>query len=74
VVQAMRMRIMDLDPVVDLKATVPPGPSADDEIRWRSQRYIKDYLRTIASIDDSVGGDAAARAVSGRGGCRVGVR
>lgn len=55
VVQAMRMRIMDLDPVVDLKATVPPGLSEDDEIRWRYQRYIKDYLRTIASIDDSVG-------------------
>jgi arylsulfatase A-like enzyme len=55
VVQAMRMRIMDLDPVVDLKATVPPGLSEDDEIRWRYQRYIKDYLRTIASIDDNVG-------------------
>jgi arylsulfatase A-like enzyme len=27
----------------------------DDEIRWRYQRYIKDYLRTIASIDDNVG-------------------
>ncbi len=55
VVQAMRMRIMDLDPVVDLKATVPPGLSEDEEIRWRYQRYIKDYLRTIASIDDNVG-------------------
>jgi arylsulfatase A-like enzyme len=55
VVQAMRMRIMDLDPIVDLKATVPPGLTEDEEIRWRYQRYIKDYLRTIASIDDSVG-------------------
>jgi arylsulfatase A-like enzyme len=55
VVQAMRMRMMDLDPVVDLKATVPPGLSEDEEIRWRYQRYIKDYLRTIASIDDNVG-------------------
>ncbi|MGB7880261.1 MAG: sulfatase-like hydrolase/transferase, partial [Ilumatobacteraceae bacterium] len=55
VVQAMRMRIMDLDPVVDLKATVPPGLDEDEEIRWRYQRYIKDYLRTIASIDDNVG-------------------
>jgi arylsulfatase A-like enzyme len=55
VVAAMRMRIMDLDPVVDLKATVPPGLSEDDEIRWRYQRYIKDYLRTIASIDENVG-------------------
>ncbi len=55
VVQAMRMRIMDLDPVIDLKATVPPGMSEDEEVRWRYQRYIKDYLRTIASIDDNVG-------------------
>ncbi len=55
VVQAMRMRIMDLDAVVDLKATVPPALSEDEEIRWRYQRYIKDYLRTIASIDDNVG-------------------
>jgi arylsulfatase A-like enzyme len=55
VVQAIRMRLADLDPVHDLKATVPPGLSADDEIRWRYQRYMKDYLRTIASIDDNVG-------------------
>jgi arylsulfatase A-like enzyme len=55
VVKAMEMRLMDLDPVIDLKATVPPGLSEQDEIRWRYQRYIKDYLRTIASIDDGVG-------------------
>ncbi len=55
VVQAMRMRLMDLDPVVDLKATVPPGLTEDEEVRWRYQRYIKDYLRTIASVDDNVG-------------------
>ncbi len=55
VVQAMKMRLMDLDPIIDLKATVPTGLSEDDEIRWRYQRYIKDYLRTIASVDDNVG-------------------
>ena len=55
VVQAMRMRLMDLDPIVDLKAPVPQGLSGDEEIRWRYQRYIKDYLRVIASIDDNVG-------------------
>lgn len=26
-----------------------------DLIRWRYQRYIKDYLRTIASVDDNLG-------------------
>ncbi|NNE94636.1 MAG: sulfatase [Acidimicrobiales bacterium] len=55
VVQAMEMRLVDLDPIVDLKAPVPAGLSHEEEIRWRYQRYIKDYLRTIASIDDNVG-------------------
>ena len=26
-----------------------------DQIRWKYQRYIKDYLRSIASVDDAVG-------------------
>lgn len=55
VVQAVRMRMLDLDPVVDLKATVPPGLTLEEEIDWRYQRYIKDYLRVVASIDDNVG-------------------
>ncbi len=55
VVQAMKMRLLDLDPILDLKAPVPDGLTEDEEIRWRYQRYIKDYLRTIASIDDNLG-------------------
>ncbi len=55
VVQAVKMRMMDLDPVTDLKATVPPGLTETEEINWRYQRYIKDYLRCVASIDDNVG-------------------
>ncbi len=55
VVQAVRMRMLDLDPVVDLKATVPAGLSLDEEIAWRYQRYIKDYLRVVAAIDEGVG-------------------
>lgn len=27
----------------------------DDLVRWKYQRYIKDYLRCIASVDDGVG-------------------
>lgn len=27
----------------------------DDLVRWKYQRYIKDYLRVIASVDDNVG-------------------
>ncbi|MCL7961179.1 MAG: sulfatase [marine benthic group bacterium] len=30
-------------------------PEGDDLTRWKYQRYIKDYLRTIASIDDNLG-------------------
>ena len=55
VVQAVKMRMMDLDPITDLKAVVPDGLTLDEEIDWRYQRYIKDYLRVVASIDDSVG-------------------
>ena len=55
VIQAVRMRMMDLDPIIDLKATVPPGLTLDEEISWRYQRYIKDYLRVVASVDDNVG-------------------
>ncbi len=29
--------------------------SADDVVRWKYQRYIKDYLRCIAAVDESVG-------------------
>jgi arylsulfatase A-like enzyme len=54
VVQAMRMRLMDLDPIYDLKAPVPDGLDAESELRWRYQRYMKDYLRTIAAVDEGV--------------------
>jgi arylsulfatase A-like enzyme len=27
----------------------------DDLVRWKYQRYVKDYLRTVASVDDNVG-------------------
>jgi len=55
VIQSVKMRMLDLDPVMDLKAKVPEGLSLDEEINWRYQRYIKDYLRVVASIDDNVG-------------------
>lgn len=55
VVRAARMRMLDLDPWRDLKAFPPDGMSEDEEISWRYQRYIKDYLRVVASIDDNVG-------------------
>lgn len=30
-------------------------PTGDDKTHWNYQRYIKDYLRCIASVDDNVG-------------------
>jgi arylsulfatase A-like enzyme len=30
-------------------------PTGDELVRWKYQRYIKDYLRTVASVDDNVG-------------------
>jgi arylsulfatase A-like enzyme len=31
------------------------APEGQELTRWRYQRYIKDYLRTVQSVDDSVG-------------------
>jgi arylsulfatase A-like enzyme len=39
----------------DLKQPVPDRLTPGDEKRWKYQRYIKDYLRCVASIDDNVG-------------------
>ena len=56
VVQAVKMRMLDLDPIVDLKSTVPSGLTLDDvAIDWRYQRYIKDYLHVVASMDTNIG-------------------
>ncbi len=39
----------------DVKADPPPGLSGAALKAWHYQRYIKDYLRCIASVDDNVG-------------------
>ncbi len=39
----------------DLKQDVPEGLSSQEEKVWKYQRYIKDYLRCVASVDDNVG-------------------
>ncbi|MEA2062962.1 MAG: sulfatase-like hydrolase/transferase [Gemmatimonadota bacterium] len=31
------------------------GLTGDDLVRWKYQRYLKDYLRCIASVDDNIG-------------------
>jgi arylsulfatase A-like enzyme len=32
-----------------------PGMSEEDKMRWRYQRYMQDYLGTIAAVDENVG-------------------
>ncbi len=39
----------------DLKANPPEGLTERERVSWCYQRYIKDYLRCVASIDDNVG-------------------
>ncbi len=52
---AAQMRIdRDLNET-DLKQPVPDGLSPEEEKSWKYQRYIKDYLRCVASVDDNVG-------------------
>lgn len=39
----------------DLKIPTPEGLTPEEEKSWKYQRYIKDYLRCVASVDDNVG-------------------
>ena len=50
-----RMQIDHELNVIDLKATPPEGLTLLEYKEWAYQRFIKDYLRCIASIDDNVG-------------------
>lgn len=36
-------------------AFIKANPQGKDLVRWKYQRYLKDYLRCIKSVDDSVG-------------------
>lgn len=52
---AATMRISeDLDEE-DLKQPVPEGLTPEQELSWKYQRYMSDYLRCVASVDDNVG-------------------
>jgi arylsulfatase A-like enzyme len=39
----------------DVKQAPPEGLSAAELKKWKYQRYIKDYLACVASVDDNVG-------------------
>ncbi len=55
VITSVKMHMMDLDPITDLKAVVPEGLSREEEMEWRYQRYIKDYLRVVTAMDEGIG-------------------
>ena len=49
------MRIEDDLDDIDLKIEPPKNLTLSELKSWKYQRYIKDYLRVVASIDDNVG-------------------
>ncbi len=54
-IQKLKMRIGEDTTKRDLKQDPPPGLSGDALRKWAYQLYIKDYLRCVQSVDDSVG-------------------
>jgi arylsulfatase A-like enzyme len=49
------MRIAEHLTAADLKADPPAGLSYEEEGLWKYQRFMEDYLRCVASVDDHVG-------------------
>ena len=49
------MRIAEHLSSEDLKVDPPAGLSYDELALWKYQRYMEDYLRCVASVDDNVG-------------------
>lgn len=59
VVQNVRMSIADDLTETDVKEPTPPELEGPERFRerasWKYQRYMRDYLQTVQSIDDNVG-------------------
>jgi len=49
------MRIAEHLTLADLKQRPPDGLSYEEEALWKYQRYMEDYLRCVAAVDDNVG-------------------
>ena len=49
------MRVADHLTLDDLKTEPPAGLGYEELARWKYQRYMEDYLRCVASVDDNVG-------------------
>jgi arylsulfatase A-like enzyme len=48
------MRVADDLTDEDLKAFLPEELVGDEALKWKYQRYIKDYLRCVAALDENV--------------------
>ncbi len=49
------MRVAEHLNLVDLKTSPPEGLTYEQEALWKYQRFMEDYLRCVASVDDNVG-------------------
>jgi arylsulfatase A-like enzyme len=49
------MRIAEHLSAEDLKLSPPEGLGYEEEALWKYQRYMEDYLRCVAAVDDNVG-------------------
>lgn len=52
--RSVHMRIADMDDKV-LKAAPPAGLSTAEQVRWKYQRFLRDYLACVASVDRNLG-------------------
>jgi arylsulfatase A-like enzyme len=48
------MRVAEMDEKI-LKAKPPEGLSAEEQTRWKYQRFLRDYLACVASVDRNIG-------------------
>lgn len=46
---------MSVADMPDWEEQQPPGLGRQERMHWNYQRFIKDYLRTVASVDESMG-------------------
>jgi len=49
------MRVADHLSLEDLKEAPPTGLGYEDEAMWKYQRYMRDYLACVHSVDENVG-------------------
>ncbi|MEQ7007080.1 sulfatase [Actinopolymorpha sp. B17G11] len=54
-IRIARIRIDSHLSAEELKQPVPTGLTWPEERHWKYQRFVKDYLRCVAAVDESVG-------------------